>query len=122
MLAVEHRCLQRYAIETIPARVCEGIRIRFTILVLSALKWLSGIWEPFFVQFHRTVVAPNFHSCRLWRSFKVILIGRWGTFFALIDVNCLISFRRVTVEKSNLLSIHIGLCLFFRTGERVETN
>ena len=28
-------------------------------LVLSALKWLSGIWEPFFVQFHRTVVAPN---------------------------------------------------------------
>ena len=26
-----------------------------------------------------------------WTSFKVILIGREGTFFALIDVNCLIS-------------------------------
>ena len=36
---------------------------RFTILVLSALKWLSGIWEPFFVQFHRTVVAPTLWRC-----------------------------------------------------------
>ena len=27
--------------------------------VFSALKWLPGIWEPFFVQFHRTVVAPG---------------------------------------------------------------
>ncbi len=32
---------------------------RFTILVLSARKWLSDIWEPFFVPFHRTVVAPK---------------------------------------------------------------
>ena len=29
------------------------------ILVLSARKWLPGIWEPFFVQFCRTVVAPD---------------------------------------------------------------
>ena len=28
-------------------------------LVLSALMWLSGVWEPFFVQFHCTVVAPD---------------------------------------------------------------
>ena len=51
---------------------------RFTILVLSARKWLSGIWEPFFVQFCRTVVAPNgqpdpissciYSSCRTPRA------------------------------------------------------
>jgi len=44
------------------------------------------IRDPFFVQFCCTVVAPDFHSCRLWRSFKVVLIGRGGTFFASIDV------------------------------------
>ena len=37
MLKGEQRRLQRYAIESIPARVCGGVRIRFTILVLSAL-------------------------------------------------------------------------------------
>ena len=36
MLKGEQRRLQRYAIESIPARVCEGVRTWFTILVLSA--------------------------------------------------------------------------------------
>ena len=36
MLKGEQRRLHRYAIESIPARVCEGVRIWFTILVLSA--------------------------------------------------------------------------------------
>ena len=36
MLKGEQRHLQRYAIESIPARVCEGVRSWFTILVLSA--------------------------------------------------------------------------------------
>ena len=35
MLKGEQRRLQRYAIESIPARVCEGVRTWFTILVLS---------------------------------------------------------------------------------------
>ena len=42
MLAVEHRCLQRYAIETIPARVYEGCCTWFTILVLSAQRNQKG--------------------------------------------------------------------------------
>jgi hypothetical protein len=37
MLKVEQRLLQRHAIESIPAMVCEGVRIWFTILVLSAV-------------------------------------------------------------------------------------
>jgi len=36
LLKVEHRCSQRYAIETIPARVYEGRCTWFTILALSA--------------------------------------------------------------------------------------
>ena len=40
-----------------------GHKGRFTILVLSARKWLSGIWEPFFVHFCRAVVAPNLWRC-----------------------------------------------------------
>lgn len=43
LLAVEHRCPQRYAIESIPARVYEGCCTWFTILVLSAESPLQSI-------------------------------------------------------------------------------
>ncbi len=71
-------------------------------LVLSAL----------FVQFCRTVVAPDFHSCRFWRSFKVILRGRGGTFFALIDVNCLISifYYETHTSMSSVFHESVRIC------------
>ena len=31
----------------------------YSNLALSALKWLSGIWEPFFYKFCRTKIAPD---------------------------------------------------------------
>ena len=51
---------------------------------VSALKWLSGIWEPFFVQFHRTVVLnppqllwkhSSFHRVDLFVSRPVFLLS-----------------------------------------------
>ena len=54
---------------------CRGDCGRFTILVLSALKWLSGIWEPFFVHFHRTVVAPKLWRCgEMWDSYLFVTL------------------------------------------------
>ena len=79
MLKGERTRLQRYAIESTPARVYEGCCTWFTILVLSAPKWLSGTWEPFFVQFHRTVVAPDL-SWVSWQQEE----EKW--YFSVVDV------------------------------------
>ena len=48
---------------------------RFTILVLSA-KRAPRHWEPFFVQFHRTVVTPNRTIC-LFGEFSSPQIYIW---------------------------------------------
>ena len=106
MLAVEHRCLQRYAIETIPARVYEGCCTWFTILVLSARKWLPCIWEPFFVQFHRPVVAPN---DRRKTTSASLLLTHFSRRIQVIDIQKITHFCLLQFDRSlscNQLSIN----------------
>ena len=58
---------------------------KLRIYVRSKLIYLS------ITSIQRTGRQVQLNGAFSWTSFKVILIGRGGTFFALIDVNCLIS-------------------------------
>ena len=69
-------------------------------LVLSALMWLSGIWEPFFVQFHCTVVAPLTHQ----------VFGDEEKYSYLHNVNQSINYNKLEQYRSSRVS---GL---FQTG------
>jgi len=75
-------------------------------LVLSARKWLPCIWEPFFVQFHRPVVAPN---DRRKTTSASLLLTHFSRRIQVIDIQKITHFCLLQFDRSlscNQLSIN----------------